>query len=151
MCLDFQKAFDSVWLKGLVVKLHTLNIRGKMLKVINSFLFERRVKLLVNKCQGNPRKCGLYGVPQGSVLSPLLFIIFINDMFMESLNSRHCRESSSVYKYADDGSIAVSHNDHRECYNIAQRMCDYLSQWCRKWRLKVNCDKNKTECLIIGG
>ena len=149
LCLDFQKAFDSVWLKGLIVKLYTLNIKGNILKVINSFLFSRKVRLIINKCHGSTRKCGNYGVPQGSVLSPLLFIIFIADMFKESKGSQACRELASVYKYADDGSIAISHKDPTQCHRIAQLMCDHLSNWCKRWRLKVNCDKNKTECLII--
>ena len=149
LCLDFEKAFDSVWLKGLIVKLFTLNIKGNILRVIDSFLFSRKVKLIINKCQGKARKCGNYGVPQGSVLSPLLFIIYIGDMFKQSLTSPNCRESATVYKYADDGSIAITHEKPDRCHNIAQQMCDHLTQWCRKWRLKINCDKNKTECLII--
>ena len=93
LCLDFQKAFDSVWLRGLVVKLHRLGIKGSILNVINSFLFNRKVKLIINKKRGSPRACGNYGVPQGSVISPLLFIIFISDMFV--INDSSYR----VYKY----------------------------------------------------
>ena len=147
LCLDFQKAFDSVWLKGLIVKLHTLGITGNILQVINSFLFNRSVKLKVNGISGETRKCGNYGVPQGSVLSPLLFIIYINDMFLTY--DKECREYTSFYKYADDGSIAVTHKDPKMCQYITQKMCNHLTTWCNKWKLKVNCDVNKTECLII--
>ena len=58
-------------------------------------------------------------------------------------------EFTNIYKYADDGSITITHTDPKSCYNITQKMCEHLSEWCNKWRLKVNCDKNKTECLII--
>ena len=149
LCLDFQKAFDSVWLKGLIVKLHTLKINGSILKLIDSFLFNRKVKLIINKSHGNARPCHEFGVPQGSVLSPLLFIIYISDMFDRKQTSTKCKEHTNVFKYADDGSLAVTHEDPQECYRIAQEMCDHLSEWCRKWKLTINCDRNKTECLII--
>lgn len=131
------------------MKLYKLNIRGNILNVINSFLFNRKVKLIINKYQGSARCCGSYGVPQGSVLSPLLFIIFISDMFHLAQHTPACKEYTSIYKYADDGSIAITHEDPIECHKIAQQMCDNLSHWCNMWRLKVNCDTNKTECLVI--
>ena len=149
LCLDFEKAFDSVWLKGLIVKLHNLKVNGKILNLIDNFLFCRKVKLIVDKSKGIARKCGNYGVPQGSVLSPLLFIIYISDMFHRNQIPPACRQHTNVFKYADDGSIAVTHEDPRECFTIAQLMCDHLSQWCKKWKMIVNCNKNKTECLVI--
>ena len=149
LCLNFQKAFDSVWLKGLIVKLYNLSVKGIILKLINSFLFNRKVKLSINKTYGPTRSCKEFGVPQGSVLSPLLFIIFISDMFSKSNASTKCKQHSNIYKYADDGSITVSHEDPKECYKIAQEMCDNLSSWCNRWKMTVNCDRNKTECLII--
>ena len=77
LCIDFEKAFDSIWLKGLIAKLHKWNIQGNLLRLLNSFLFNRQVKLIINKQIGKVRKCGEYGLPQGSVLSPLLFMMFI--------------------------------------------------------------------------
>lgn len=149
LCLDFQKAFDSVWLKGLIVKLHKLNITGNILKVIDSFLSNRKIKLIINKTHGTYRTCGMFGLPQGSVLSPLLFIIFIRDMFDMDQISLECKAYTNVFKYADDGSIAVTHEDPQKCHNLAQKMCDHIGQWCKNWKMIINCDKNKTECLLI--
>ena len=133
-----------------VVKLFNYNIKGKVLKLIDSFLRTKRVCLKINNKLGKARTCGIFGLPQGSVLSPLLFIIFISDMFHYNTLPASCREHSSIYKYADDGSVAVSHENAATAHTVCQRMCDHLNSWCKKWRMIPNCDKDKTECIIIG-
>jgi hypothetical protein len=70
-------------------------------------------------------------------------------MFRQAQLTGACCKHTTVYKYADDGSIAITHQDPKECHRIAQQLCVHLSHWCAKWRLIVNCNKNKTECLII--
>ena len=151
LCLDFEKAFDSVWHKGLIFKLYKLNIRGQLLQLIKSFLSSRKVKLVINGTSCSARLCGEYGVPQGSVLSPLLFILYISDMFdlSKSNVSALCKEHCRFFKYADDGSIIIIHQDPLFCNQLAQEICKHISLWCYQWRLIVNCDKDKTECLVI--
>ena len=70
LCIDLQKAFDSVWIPGLIYKLRGLGIDGPIIKLINSFLSTRHISLKINNFIGKSRKCTLYGLPQGSVLSP---------------------------------------------------------------------------------
>ena len=76
--LDVKAAFDKVWHKGLLAKLKQINIQGKPLNLFSSYLSERQQITLVDG-QKSSTQFIKAGVPQGSRLGPLLFIIYIND------------------------------------------------------------------------
>ena len=59
------------------------------------------------------------------------------------------KNTLSCYKFADDGTLAVSHMDIRKCYELMQNLCDFLSIWCIENKLAINCDVNKTEAIIL--
>ena len=147
LCLfiDFEKAFDSVWKKGLLVKLYNLGIKGHIAHLINSFLFTRKVKINVNGQIGDTRQCADYGLPQGSVLSPVLFKIFVHDL-LEEINN--CPDIS-IYKFADDGTVKISATNSQICIQTLDRVLGCLHSWTRKWRMKVNTDRNKTEVICF--
>ena len=155
LLLDFQKAFDSVWIPGLITKLYNYGVTGQFLSLINNFLCNRSVRLKVNGNFGDFRKIfSLIGLPQRSVLSPLLFILYITELlgnFHNCLHSTNCSNEiiSRAYKFADDGTITVSGGSILDCHIVLQEICNSLLEWCRKWRLVINCDQNKTEVLII--
>ena len=95
--LDFSKAFDKVDHKTLLSKLHSYGIRGKLLSWIESYLSDRTQTVVVNGSHSYPAKVES-GVPQGTVLGPILFLVYINDL-------HQCINHSIISHFADDTRI----------------------------------------------
>ena len=133
LCLfiDFEKAFDSVWKKGLVVKLWKAGVHGCYLKTIDSFLFGRTVSLIINGFIGPKRMCQEYGLPQGSVLSPILFKFFLLDL--EATCQEH--EQITAFKFADDGTVKVVGSNMEECLYYLCLAMNSIDQWTSCWRM----------------
>ena len=144
--IDFEKAFDSVWKKGLIVKMFKLQIQGKILKLIDNFLISRKVKLNVNGKLGNTRQSNQYGLPQGSALSPILFKIYLLDILEEYNN----RDDIRLYKFADDGTIKIKNESTVQCIETLNTVTKSIQEWTQKWRMVVNCAPNKTEYVVFG-
>ena len=96
--LDFAKAFDTVPHQRLLTKLRGYGIEGRILTWIEAFLTDRRQRVVVNDSRSSWADV-TSGIPQGSVLGPMLFIIYINDMPTSVL--------SSIYLFADDAKVYV--------------------------------------------
>ena len=77
--LDIEKAYDMVWRNGLLIKLHKLGIQGNMLKWIRSFLSNRSFQVRIGNTLSDTFKID-NGIPQGSVISPILFAVMMNDL-----------------------------------------------------------------------
>ena len=91
--LDTSKAFDHVWQKGLLAKLPMFGLHHTLIKWILSFLSDRSIAIRVDGYLSNPHSINS-GVPQGSVISPVLFILLINDLISST--------SSSIFSFNDD-------------------------------------------------
>ena len=130
---DFAKAFDSVPHARLITKLKSVGIRGDLLGWIEAFLTNRTQRVFVD---GESSKCTdvISGIPQGSVLGPLLFVIFINDMPQNIL--------SECKMFADDAKIYKEMNSEEDCIAL-QNDLDIMTEWSRKWQLPFNEGKCK--------
>ena len=130
--LDLEKAFDSVWINGLLWKLNHIGITGNMLRLIESFLRNRQLYVEIGEYQSEKFKTDI-GVPQGAVLSPVLFIIFVSELF-DGIDA-------DKFKFADDGNLLISASSTTELHQRREAALLKFFQWCTKWRLKINVDK----------
>ena len=131
MILDFSKAFDTVPHDRLLGKLDHYGIRGPILDWISVFLKSREQRVLVNGASSNPTSVDS-GVPQGTVLGPLLFLLHINDL-PEVV-------SSQVRLFADD-CLLYRPIKGREDQVALQRDLDLLKAWGDTWGMKFNASK----------
>ena len=132
---DFEKAFDKVPHKRLISKLKSYKINQKIIDWIESFLSLRKQRVKINGVFSNWQDV-ISEIPQGSILGPLLFIIYINDLI------ENCKKGSKLYLYADDAKL-FRHIVNNEDIEILQKDLDNVKEWSDKWLLKLNVDKCK--------
>ena len=134
--LDVEKAFDNIWHNGLRYKIFQLDLPTKMTHWLSDFLVGRLIQVNVNNFfsnQINPKA----GVPQGSVLSPLLFLIYVNDLPAPHHNQ------NSLSQFADDTAQWAFSLSVRIAAKLLQQDLLNLAMWCAKWRIKLNPEKTK--------
>ena len=93
--LDISKAFNKLWYEGLLLKLNQNSISGNILKTLRDFLSCRKQQVVLNG-QHSSWDNVIAGVPQGSILGPLLSLIYINDLYL-SLNCKHFADDTSLF------------------------------------------------------
>ena len=138
--LDMSKAFDKVWHKGLLFKLKQNGISGNLLQMIESYLTNRKQRVVLNGVESSWQPL-LSGVPQGSVLGPLLFSIYINDLTKNI--------SSNIKLFADDASLFIKVIDIQGAQYTLMSDLDIISKWARQWRMKFNPDISKQAVEIV--
>ena len=136
--LDFQKAFDKVPHQRLLLKLKAHGIGDSITDWIEQWLTDRRQRVVVDGEVSN-WKSVLSGVPQGSVLGPILFLIYINDL--------DDNITSNVLKFADDTKLFRKVNTDGDQQHL-QNDLDRLVKWSEKWQMLFNFGKCK--CLHTG-
>ena len=132
--LDISKAFDKVWHEGLLYKIKSMGISGEFFNLLENYLSGRLQRVVLNG-KTSSWKPVLAGVPQGSILGPLLFLIYINDLPNEL--------KSNAKLFADDTSLFTIVNDKNESANILNNDLLLISEWGYKWKMLFNPDPSK--------
>ena len=136
--LVISKAFDRVWHEGLLFKLKQAGINSNFLQWLSSYLSDRKQRVLIPGGSSSwlPIKAG---VPQGSILGPLVFLIYINDIVLNV--------NSTVRLFADDTSLYLIVNNPTEAARCLNSDLELMYQWAESWLVK--CYANKSEALLI--
>ena len=138
--LDISKAFDRVWHDGLIYKLKRCGVSGQLLSLIQNFLKNRKQRTVLN---GQASNWGdiLAGVPQGSILGPLFFLVYINDL-TENLkcNVKLFADDTSIFTVVQDSNTAASDMNHDR---------ELVRKWANDWRMSFNPDPTKQTVELI--
>ena len=132
--LDMSKAFDKVWHEGLIHKLKQNGIDGKILALLTNYLSNRRQRVVLNGEMSDWAPI-LSGVPQGSVLGPLLFLIFINDLEAGIISQiKFFADDTSLYSVVKNPEISARELNHD---------LEIISDWAKQWKMSFNPDPTK--------
>ena len=129
--MDISKAFDKVWHEGLLYKLESIGISGNLLNLFRSFLNDRYQRVVINGQHSDGAPI-IAGVPEGPILGPLLFLIYINDL-PDNLNAQ-------VKLFADDTSLFSTVHDPTLSAKISNDDLSRISEWAHKWKMFFNPD-----------
>ena len=132
--LDISSAFDKVWHKGLIAKLMQIGVEDKVLEVFTSYLTNRKQVVVLDGCKSDTVDISA-GVPQGSRLGPLLFIIYINDI-IDSLEN-------DILIFADDTTLIAKGLDPVETSEKLNRDLAKIEIWANRWKVSFNPKKSK--------
>ena len=138
--VDLKRAFDTVDSSIMLAKLHKIGLNNKTLLWFQSYLTNRKQQVSIRQTLSKERSLSI-GVPQGSILGPLLFLIYIDDMV-------NVFREGKVIMYADDTTLYVTGTSIRELENKLQHEMNAIGTWISNNRLHLN--TGKTKFMIIG-
>ena len=131
--IDLKKAFDSIDINILIEKLKYYGIVGPYNTLLESYLKDRNICTIVNNNKSNPKNIK-YGVPQGSVIGPLLFSLYINDL-------KTIADDIEINLFADDTSLLVDGKNSHDVLEKTNIALNKLSKWLLSNSLTLNTDK----------
>ena len=134
MYLDISKVFDRVWYDGLIYKLKRFGVSGNLLSLFQNFLHAWMQRTVLNGQCSNWGSISA-GVPQGFILGPLLFLVYINDRTVGlKCNAKYFADNTSLFTLVEDSRTTA--NDIN--YNLA-----LIGKWALTWRMSFNPDPQK--------
>ena len=131
---DISKAFDRVWHAGLIYKLRAAGVTGAVLAWFKSFLSNRRQRVVLPGANSDWVFIRA-GVPQGSILGPLLFLLYMNDKVLEI--------KSNIRLFADDTSLFIVVENPFEAADILNNDLAKITRWAGMWLVSFNPEKNR--------
>ena len=135
---DISKAFDRVWHRGLLFKLSNIGIKDSLLNWFSSYLSDRKQRVVHANSTSNWSSINA-GVPQGSILGPLLFLIYINDI-ISNINA-------NIRLFADDTSLYIIVDTPENAAEILNNDLDTIHNWSKTWLVTFN--PSKTESMLF--
>lgn len=136
--IDLEKAFDLVDNKILLLKLQNIGIENCFIEWIQNFLTNREYVIKNSESACTASKITSDGLPQGSILSPLLFNIYTASLHMTGI------QNTEIIQYADDFTILVSGKNHKEIQNNCDEIMSKFYNELNKLKLKLNTQKCRT-------
>ena len=138
--VDLQKAFDTLDHGVLLEKMKYFGFRTSVIKWFESYLSNRKFLVCIDVfSEAGTLK---YGVPQGSILGPLLFLLYVNDL-PQSLSD------AGSYLYADDTCIFYQHEDVKKIENVLNKEFSSLCQWFIDNKLSIHFGEDKTKSILF--
>lgn len=128
---DIEKAYDTLWREGLLIKLDKIGVGGRMYNWILDFLFKRTFQVRIGEEMSTLHDI-LNGTPQGSVISPILFNIMINYIY------ERVKPSMGKALYADDGAVWKRGRNLRNVVKGIQESINEVERWSVEWGLKFS-------------
>ena len=138
--LDISKAFDKVWHDGIIFKLKCNGISGNLLNFFRNYLSNRHQRVVLNGQESDWMGIEA-GVPQGSVLGPLLFLVYINDLTDNIL--------SEMRLFADDSSLFTCIKGVNETHEKLVKDLETITSWAYQWKMVFNPDITKQAIEVI--
>ncbi len=138
--LDISKAFDKVWHDGLIFKLRKNCVNGDLLYLIKDFLTNRLQRVNLEGVESQWQKVEA-GVPQGSILGPLLFLVYINDL-LDGVQS-------NAFIFADDTSLFHIGSNPEESSMVLNHDLTHINIWANQWKMIFNPDISKQAVEVV--
>ena len=137
VCLDIERAFDAVWRLGLQNKLLQIGVHKPLIKWVNSFLFQRSIFVKINISKISSFST-LAGVPQGSVIVPILFLVYVSGI---------PEIPAQISQFADNFALYYRSRSCKKIQEKLQYSLDKLVKWCEK--LKIGINPGKTNFMLF--
>lgn len=139
--LDLAKAFDSISHKILLQRLYDYGVRGVAYDIFASYLYKRPTYVKINNINSDPRTSE-YSIPQGTVLGPVLFSVYINELL-------YIDTSAKIISYADDTVLLIQGESWQAAKQALVIEFAKISQWLNENLLTINVEKTKFMCFSI--